>query len=88
MPYRPTALLLTVPEVARELRCRDAAVRQLIQSGRLPAIRVHHTRGWRVRVKALEAYLESLESQPAPAPQVERTFHVVQRKRPRRRNVA
>jgi excisionase family DNA binding protein len=48
--------MLTVPEVAAQLRLDPQTVRRLILSGRLPAVRL--VRQYRVKSEDLRAYLE------------------------------
>jgi excisionase family DNA binding protein len=54
--------LLTVHEVARQLRVDDTTVRRWIKNGALEAVTLPHLgkrRGYRVRAKTLDALLSS-----------------------------
>ncbi len=54
--------LLTVHEVARQLRVDDTTVRRWIKNGALEAVTLPHLgkrRGYRVRAKTLDALLNS-----------------------------
>lgn len=55
--------LLTVAEVAAQLRVSTMTIYRLIRSGELPAVRVG--RNYRVRADELEAYLEAQVVDPA-----------------------
>jgi excisionase family DNA binding protein len=55
--------LLTVAEVAAQLRVSTMTIYRLIRSGELPAVRVG--RNYRVRAGDLEAYLEAQVVDPA-----------------------
>jgi excisionase family DNA binding protein len=55
--------LLTVAEVAAQLRVSTMTIYRLIRSGELPAVRVG--RNYRVRADELEAYLEGQVVDPA-----------------------
>ncbi len=57
--------LLTVPEIAKELRVTEVTVRTWIRAGQLPALRAG-MRGYRVRRSALDQMLAL--NQPAPPP--------------------
>ncbi len=62
--------LLTVPEIARELRVTEVTVRTWIRAGQLPAIRAG-MRGYRVRRSDLERMVAvDRPMPPAPAERV------------------
>jgi excisionase family DNA binding protein len=54
------ALLLTIPEVAAELRLDKRTVYRLLRSGQLPLQVIHIGASPRVRRRDLETYLEHL----------------------------
>lgn len=50
--------VLTVPEVAKELRLSPDTVKKLLNEGRLKGVRTGHYSGkWRVSETAIEAFL-------------------------------
>ena len=61
-------LLLTVPDVAGELRCSPRTVYQLLYDGVLESVKVRGSR--RIPSSALDRYIESLraEAENAAAP--------------------
>jgi excisionase family DNA binding protein len=61
------ALLLTIPEVAAELRLDKRSVYRLLRSGQLPLPIIHIGASPRVRRRDLEAYLERLATDFADA---------------------
>jgi len=65
-PLRDFGELMTVPEVARALRCTEGTVRHWIRTGRLPAIRVRGGRQYRIRVVDVLAFAEGLAIPVAP----------------------
>jgi excisionase family DNA binding protein len=61
------ALLLTIPEVAAELRLDKRTVYRLVRSGQLPLQVIHIGASPRVRRRDLEDYLERLATDMADA---------------------
>ncbi len=58
--FRPPDAVLTVPEAARQLRCKPAAIRQKIADGKLRATNVSQGRRprWRINASDLAAMSE------------------------------
>jgi excisionase family DNA binding protein len=65
-------MLLTIPEVAKELRVDKRTVYRLLRSGKLPLQIVRVGESPRVRRADLEAHLERLVTDAADAEQVQR----------------
>lgn len=63
-PHGPPTLLLTLDEVAEELRCTRRSVERQIAAGRLVA--VHIGRAVRVERREVESFVARLRSSAAP----------------------
>lgn len=57
--YTATTPVYDVPEVARLLKCSTDTVYDLINAGRLRALRLGKQRAIRISAKALEAFINS-----------------------------
>lgn len=57
----PAPSILTTAEAARLLRLSADTIRSLVNSGKLPCIRINR-RNWRFRRATLEAWLERKET--------------------------